>query len=119
MATSSIQPELSNTTVEGYFYKRTTGEADEKNKKYKGASKKAYAVNEFKEKYYESDVIDLNINNDDLNIFANSTAKESSGNKKESYADGREQAIYSTDKRGISADGEFTDDKSKSKKVKL
>ncbi|WP_285959574.1 hypothetical protein, partial [Thomasclavelia spiroformis] len=47
---------------------------------------KAYAVNEFKEKYYESDVIDLNINNDDLNIFANSTAKESSGNKKESYA---------------------------------
>ena len=86
LATSSIQPELSNTTVEGYFYKRTTGEADEKNKKYKGASKKAYAVNEFKEKYYESDVIDLNINNDDLNIFANSTAKESSGNKKESYA---------------------------------
>lgn len=84
LATSSIQPELSNTTVEGYFYKRTTGEADEKNKKYKGASKKAYAVNEFKEKYYESDVID--INNDDLNIFANSTAKESSGNKKESYA---------------------------------
>ena len=62
LATSSIQPELSNTTVEGYFYKRTTGEADEK------------------------DVIDLNINNDDLNIFANSTAKESSGNKKESYA---------------------------------
>ena len=220
LATSSVQPELSNTTVEGYFYKRTTGEADEKNKKYKGASKKAYAVNEFKEKYYESDVIDLNINNDDLNIFANSTAKESSGNKKESYAiastivnlatyrnktilntlktegiygyndggnstsyknnekfskvnkkaygatstqakeflkgtdkdnkawesrkaayaaiiytdltanptkysngathwDGREQAIYSTDKRGISADGEFTDDKSKSKKVKL
>ena len=86
LATSSIQPELSNATVEGYFYKRTTGEADEKNKKYKGASKKAYAVNEFKEKYYESDVIDLNINNDDLNIFANSTAKESSGNKKESYA---------------------------------
>ena len=59
MATSSIQPELSNTTVEGYFYKRTTGEADEKNKKYKGASKKAYAVNEFKEKYYESDSVDF------------------------------------------------------------
>ena len=80
------QPVVNETVVEGYFYKRTTGEADEKNKKYKGASKKAYAVNEFKEKYYESDVIDLNINNDDLNIFANSTAKESSGNKKESYA---------------------------------
>lgn len=27
--------------------------------------------------------------------------------------------VFYTDKRGISADGEFTDDKSKSKKVKL
>lgn len=80
------QPVVNETVVEGYFYKKTTGEADGKNKKYNGASKKAYAVKEFKEKYYVADVIDLNISNDDLNIFANSTAKESSGNKKESYA---------------------------------
>lgn len=81
-----VQPEVNDTVVEGYFYKKTTGEADGKNKKYNGTSKKAYAVKEFKEKYYTADVIDLNISNDDLNIFANSTAKESSGNKKESYA---------------------------------
>lgn len=80
------QPVVNETVVEGYFYKKTTGEADGKNKKYNGTSKKAYAVKEFKEKYYTADVIDLNISNDDLNIFANSTAKESSGNKKESYA---------------------------------
>lgn len=46
----------------------------------------SYQFKIFKEKYYTADVIDLNISNDDLNIFANSTAKESSGNKKESYA---------------------------------
>lgn len=80
------QPVVNETVVEGYFYKKTTGQADGKNKKYNGTSKKAYAVKEFKEKYYTADVIDLNISNDDLNIFANSTAKESSGNKKESYA---------------------------------
>ena len=46
-----------------------------------------------------------------LEVYADFIAKLS--------MNGREQAIYSTDKRGISADGEFTDDKSKSKKVKL
>lgn len=83
---SAVQPEVVETAVEGYFYKKTTGEADEKNSNYKGASKKAYAVNEFKEKYNNAEVIDLKLNNDDLNIFANTTAQESSGNKNESYA---------------------------------
>ena len=52
-------------------------------------------------------------------IYTDLTANPTKYSNGATHWDGREQAIYSTDKRGISADGEFTDDKSKSKKVKL
>lgn len=76
LATSSIQPELSNTTVEGYFYKRTTGEADSKNNTYKGTSRKVYSVEEFKTSYTTSDCIDLNCEYDDFRYICDVVMKE-------------------------------------------
>lgn len=48
-------------------------------------------------------------------IYTDLTANPTKYSNGATHWDGREQAIYSTDKRGVSADGEFTDDKSKSK----
>lgn len=76
LATSSIQPELSNTTVEGYFYKRTTGQADSKNKTYNGTSKKVYSVEEFKSSYTTNDCIDLNCEYDDFRYICYVVMKE-------------------------------------------
>lgn len=76
LATSSIQPELSNTTVEGYFYKRATGQADSKNNTYKGTSRKVYSVEEFKTSYTTSDCIDLNCEYDDFRYICDVVMKE-------------------------------------------
>ena len=189
LATSSIQPELSNTTVEGYFY-TVDGDYAGKN----GNSEDCYVLNEEVEisknldgaEYKVSQVRKLSIKHDDFRkqaatIYGESTAYKfgksdksandeifaiaevfkvnkkaygaSSAQAKEflkgtdkenkswesrkaahaaiiytdlstnlnkysngaTHWDGREQAIYTTDKRGVTSDGEFTDDKNKSK----
>lgn len=76
LATSSIQPELSNTTVEGYFYTKD-GEYVGKN----GNSNKCYAISEIKKNYNTSDVKDLNIMHDNFTETCNYVFHEAMGNK--------------------------------------
>lgn len=73
---NTIQPEITNTVVEGYFYKSSTGQADSKNKTYKGTSKKVYSVEEFKESYTTADCIDLDCEYDDFTYVSFVVMKE-------------------------------------------
>lgn len=61
---SSVLPEVTDITVEGYFYT----EDGEYAGKY-GKSEKCYAVNEIKEKYKVQNVIDLKINHDNFTFI--------------------------------------------------
>lgn len=71
-----VQPEVNDTVVEGYFYKRSTGQADSKNATYKGKSKKIYSVESFKESYTSADCIDLNFEYDDFSYICYVVMKE-------------------------------------------
>lgn len=73
---NNAQPEIVNTEVEGYFYKRSTGEADSKNATYKGTSKKVYSVENFKDSYTTTDCIDLNCEYDDFTYVCYVVMKE-------------------------------------------
>lgn len=70
------QPVVNETVVEGYFYKRSTGQADSKNKTYNGTSKKVYSVEEFKSSYTTNDCIDLNCEYDDFRYICYVVMKE-------------------------------------------
>ena len=62
--------------VEGYFYKRSTGQADSKNAAYKGNSKKVYSIEDFKESYTASDCIDLDCEYNDFRYICDVVMKE-------------------------------------------
>lgn len=70
------QPEVNNTVVEGYFYKRSTGQADKKNASYSGISKKVYSVEDFKESYTTKDCIDLDLTISDYKKICDIVKKE-------------------------------------------
>lgn len=70
------QPVVNETVVVGYFYKRSTGQADSKNKTYNGTSKKVYSVEEFKSSYTTNDCIDLNCEYDDFRYICYVVMKE-------------------------------------------
>ncbi|MCM1234253.1 MAG: hypothetical protein NC489_29465 [Ruminococcus flavefaciens] len=74
-----INPEVrecKETVVEGYFYKRSTGQADSKNIEYKGNSKKVYSVEDFKESYTTGDCTDLNCEYDSFRYISYVIMKE-------------------------------------------
>lgn len=81
-------PEVKEVEVHGYFYKRSTGQADSKNMGEQvdlKNTKKVYSVEDFKDKYYTSDCIDLNCDYDDFRDICYVISKEGGSKDLDEY----------------------------------
>lgn len=85
MEETTVQPEIVNTAVEGYFYLRTGKPDREYNKKYKGTSKNVYCIDEIKKSYTQSDCVKLPYTYNDFRTICNIVKHECTSSDEDEF----------------------------------